>query len=191
MNWMEEIMIICGISVDIFGTMACKGAVMARLEPGRMAGLSGLVALWQLAALGAGAFLSSRLQAYGDMGYGSFLGQALAAGILFGLAIRLLGKAWKNEGIVEKREDRLNWKQMVCNLAVTSLYTLLAGVAFGLVGFQMEAILGMMLCISIAVVLLGLYSGYRLGSLHKLAAYGAGAALLGIAGMDVVLRMVL
>lgn len=191
MNWIEEILIICGISLDIFGVMTCKGAVMARLEPKRMAGLCSLVALWQAGALALGAFLSDLLQTQRNIGHGTFLGQVLAAVIFFGLALRLLRKAWKNEWVTERREDRLDWKQMVRKLAVTGLYTLLAGVAFGFMGFQMKVILLMMLCASIVVVLLGIYSGYRLGSLHKLQAYAAGAALLGLAGADVVLRMVL
>lgn len=189
MNWVEEILIICGISLDIFGAMTCKGAVMANLAPRRMAGLCGLVALWQLAALGLGALLSRLLQAQGNIGYGTLLGQVIAAVIFFGLAIRLVRKAWKNEQVAEKREERLNWKQLIWHLTVTGLYTLLAGVAFGFVGFHMTTILIMMLCVSVAVVLLGVYTGYRLGFAHKLQAYAVGGALLAIAGADVVLRM--
>lgn len=190
MNWMEEILIICGISLDIFGTMTCKGAVVARLEPKGLAKLCSLVTLWQLAALALGAFLADFLQIQKNVGHGTLLGQMIAAAIFFGLAVRLLIKAWKNESIVEKREEHPQWKRMILQLAAAGLYTLLAGVAFGFVGFDLTAILLMMLCVSVAVVLLGIYTGYRLGFQHKLQAYVAGGVLLLIAGFDVALRII-
>lgn len=189
MNWIEEILIICGISLDIFGTMACKGAVVAKLTPRRLIKLCGLVAVWQLAALWLGAFLSELLQLHRKIGHGTLLGEVVAAAILFGLAVRLLRKAWKNEGIPERREEHPLWKPEFLQLAAASFYTLLAGVAFGFVGFNLTAILVMMLCVSVVVVLAGMYTGYRLGFAHKLQAYVAGGVLLLIAGVDVVLRM--
>lgn len=190
MSWIEEILIICGISLDIFGTMAGRGAVAARLEPRRLAGLCGLAALWQPAALGLGALLSELLQLHHKIGHGTLLGQVIAALIFFGLAVRLLRKVWKDENVVERREDHPQWKRIILQLAAASFYTLLAGVAFGFVGFNLKAILIMMLCVSVAVVLLGMYTGYRLGFAHRFSVYVTGGVLLVIAGVDVVLRMV-
>jgi putative Mn2+ efflux pump MntP len=110
--------------------------------------------------------------------------------IFFGLGIRLLIKAWKNERVVEKREERPDWKRTVLHLAITSIYTFLTGVAFGFIGFHMATILIMIVCISVAVVLLGMYTGYRLGFEHKLQAYILGAMLLGVAGVDVIVRYI-
>lgn len=190
MNWIEEILIICGISLDVFAAMACQGALVAKIEKKRLVLLCGLIAAWQVAALFLGDFLAALLRKRVG-GYEMVLGEILAAAIFFCLGIRLLIKAWKNERIVEKREEDLNWKRLVFQTAVTAMYTFLTGVAFGFLGVHVVAVLIMVVCISILVVTLGMYTGYRLGFEQKLKAYIAGAALLFIAGVDVVIRYIM
>ncbi len=190
MSWWEEILIICGISLDIFGAMTCQGALVARIEKRRLALLCGIVAAWQLAALLLGYLVAARLAGRVESGREVFLGRVIAAAIFFCLGIRLLLKAWKNERIVEKREEHPGWKRFFVMAAGTSVYTLLAGVAFGFLGIHVAAVTLMVICVSILVVALGMYTGYRLGFEYKLKAYVAGAVLLGLAGVDVIVRYI-
>lgn len=189
MSWIEEILIICGISLDIFAAMTCQGSLVAKIEKRNLALLCGLVALWQVAALYLGILLSTLLVGQVN-GYEVFLGRVIAAAILFCLGIRLLIKAWKNERIEERREEHLRWKKFQITIAATSFYTFLTGVAFGFLGIHLAAVLIMVVCVSILVVVFGMYTGYRLGSRQKLKAYAAGAALLVISGLNVIVRYV-
>lgn len=190
MNWMEEILIVCGISLDVFAAMACQGALVARIEKGRLAVLCGLIVFWQLCSLFCGSLLSTLLKRR----TGSqelVLGEILAALIFFGLGLRLLRKAWRNERIPERREAHPDWKRFLPWAAATGFYTLLAGVAFGFLGIYLPAVLGMVIALSILGAVLGMYTGYRLGFEQKCKAYAAGAVLLLAAGVDVVVRYVI
>lgn len=188
MRWWEELLIICGISLDIFGALTCQGALIAKIEKKRLFLLCSLVAAWQLAALALGYLLSTLLGRQVDSGYEAFLGQAIAAAIFFCLGIRMLLKAWKNEWIVERREEYPGWKWFLVMAVGTGFYTLLAGVAFGFLGIHVAAVAVMTVCVSILVVVLGIYTGYRLGFEPKRKAQAAGAVLLVAAGVDVIVR---
>lgn len=188
MNWLEEILIIVGVSLDIFASMACQGALLAKIEKRQLVLLCVLAAVWQLAALCLGDLVAALLGWQVNSGHEAFLGRVLAAAIFFCLSIRLVIKAWKNERIVEKREESLGWKRFLLVMAGSGNYTFLAGVAFGFLGIRLLPALVMIVCISILVVALGMYTGYRLGFEQKLKAYAAGAVLLMAAGVDVIVR---
>ena len=61
-------------------------------------------------------------------------------------------------------------------------------VAFGFLETNLMVILIMIVCLTIAVVIMGTYTGYHFGFEHKRKAYVGGAILLWIAGFDVVFR---
>ena len=105
--------------------------------------------------------------------------------------MRLVAKAIKNDRIVEHCEQKLGWKQLLAIAAVTSIYTLLTGIAFGFLGTNLLVMLLMIAGLTIAVVVTGIYTGYHLGFEHKTKAYIAGAILLWIAGIDVIVRHIL
>lgn len=188
MNWLEEVLIILGISLDIFATMACQGALVAKIEKKHLALLCALVSVWQLAALCLGDLVATLLGWQVNSGRETFLGRVLAAVIFFCLGLRLLVKAWKNERIVEKREENLDWKRFLLIMAVSGNYTFLTGIAFGFLSIHLLPAMVMILSISILVVALGMYTGYRLGFEQKRKAYAAGTVLLLAAGVDVIVR---
>ena len=57
MNWIENLLIIGGVSLDIFATMESQGSLVAKIEKRGLAFICGFVCLWQTAAFGAGMFL--------------------------------------------------------------------------------------------------------------------------------------
>ena len=108
--------------------------------------------------------------------------------IFFCLGVRLIVKAIKNERVNEHREENLGFKRFWRMAAVTSIYTLLTGIAFGFLETNLMVILIMIVCLTIAVVIMGTYTGYHFGFEHKRKAYIGGTILLWIAGFDVVFR---
>jgi putative Mn2+ efflux pump MntP len=188
MNWVEDLLILAGISLDIFAAMECQGSLVAKVDKKHLALISGLIAAWQLAALFVGFYASVLL--YGvRSGYDErFIGLVLAAVIFFGLGIRLSVKAVRNERVNEKREENLGFKRFLRMAAGTSIYTFLTGAAFGFLQTSLARVLVMIVCCTIVVVVAGMYTGYRLGFVHKTKAYVGGALLLFIAGVDVIVR---
>ena len=53
-------------------------------------------------------------------------------------------------------------KKFLRMTAVTSIYTLLAGIAFGFLGTNVALMLIIIVCMTIAFVVLGVYTGYHL-----------------------------
>ncbi len=192
MNWIENLLILAGISLDIFAAMECQGSLVAKIDKVHLSIICILIAMWQMAALFIGNYISVLLYSYSGhiANDGKFMGFVLATAIFFGLGVRLIVKAIRNERVYEKREENLGFKRFLRMAAITSVYTLLAGVAFGFLQTNLLRILIMIVCCTIVVVVAGMYTGYRLGFVHKTKAYIGGAVLLWIAGVDVIVRYI-
>ena len=106
--------------------------------------------------------------------------------VAIGHAVTLY-KAWKNEGILERLSD-VNYKQLCVAAFFTSLDALFAGMGFGLLKARFYIVALSILIITAVMVILGLYTGMRLGYEQKTKAYGIGGILLLISAIDVVLK---
>lgn len=191
MNWVENLLIVAGISLDIFGAMECQGSLVNKVNKKLLSGICVLMAVCQLIALFLGHFLSDLFCKSHPMSDERFLGEILAMVIFFGLGIRLIVKAIRNERIEEHLEMNLGIRRFVRLASVSSLYTILAGIAFGFIGTNVIAILVMIVVVTIAFVIGGMYTGYHMGFTSKTTVYTVGAILLWIAGLDVLLQRVL
>lgn len=192
MNWIENLLILAGISLDIFAAMECQGSLVAKVDRKHLSIICILIAVWQMAALFIGNYTSVLLYSYNGhiANDEKFMGFVLAAAIFFGLGIRLIVKAVRNERVYERREENLGFKRFWRMAAITSVYTLLTGVAFGFLQTNLLRIMVMIVCCTVVVVVSGMYTGYRLGFVHKTKAYIGGAVLLWIAGVDVIVRYI-
>ena len=191
MSWIEIVLITIGMSLDTFAAVECQGALVAKLEKKRLSMAVTVIALWQTIALLIGSFLVTLLNQYDTQLSGeAFIGRILAILILFGMGLRMYVKAWRNERIVEKREDGLDIKKTFFSIAKGTIFTILTGIAFAFLEADIKAVLIMIICVTIAMVIIGLYTGYRLGFEQKSKAYIGGGALLIAAGIDVIVRYI-
>lgn len=191
MSWIEIVLITIGMSLDTFAAVECQGALVAKLEKKRLSMAVTVIALWQTIALLIGSFLVTLLNQYDTQLSGeAFIGRILAILILFGMGLRMFVKAWRNERIVEKREDGLDIKKTFFLIAKGTIFTILTGIAFAFLEADIKAVLIMIICVTIAMVIIGLYTGYRLGFEQKSKAYIGGGALLIAAGIDVIVRYI-
>ena len=191
MSWIEIVLITIGMSLDTFAAVECQGALVAKLEKKRLSMAVTVIALWQTIALLIGSFLVTLLKQYDTQLSGeAFIGRILAILILFGMGLRMFVKAWRNERIVEKREDGLDIKKTFFSIAKGTIFTILTGIAFAFLEADIKAVLIMIICVTIAMVIIGLYTGYRLGFEQKSKAYIGGGALLIAAGIDVIVRYI-
>lgn len=191
MSWIEIVLITIGMSLDTFAAVECQGALVAKLEKKRLSMAVTVIALWQTIALLIGSFLVTLLNQYDTQLSGeAFIGRILAILILFGMGLRMFVKAWRNERIVEKRDDGLDIKKTFFSIAKGTIFTILTGIAFAFLEADIKAVLIMIICVTIAMVIIGLYTGYRLGFEQKSKAYIGGGALLIAAGIDVIVRYI-
>lgn len=184
MSIVEELVIILGISLDIFAVMECQGSLVAKVKKKQLMLMCAILVIGQAAALGIGEFISLLLSR--DKEGEIFLGQVAAAVIFLCLGVRLFLKAWKNERIMERRKETLSVAEFIKLYARNSVCTLLTGLAFGFLEGSMGVILILVTIITILVTVFGMYTGYRLGFEHKIKAYLTGGVLLVVGGMYVI-----
>ncbi len=185
MQWLESLLIIGGVSLDIFATMECQGSVVAKIEKKGLAFISCLVCIWQLTAFSAGSFLASFfLQSEEIAEKEQSIGNGIAVIIYVGLGIHLIMKAVRNEKINEHREESFNRKSIWNGMVGVGGYTLLAGIAFGFAESGRLFCMTAIVILSVLAVIAGTYTGYHYGFAPRRKAYGIGGVLLWIAGIE-------
>lgn len=191
MNWIENILIIAGISFDIFATMEIEGAMLADVKRKPLAIACVLVTILQMAFFFGGYAACYEVKRYGLLANAENIGYIVAIIVFALLGLRLLIKAIKREFIQERRRESIRVAEYIKIVTVTSLYTLVAGCVFGLVGTSVLMMAIVILICSVLVVIGGMYTGYHYGFELKTGAYVTGAILLWIAGVEMLLRCVL
>ena len=191
MNWIEDLLIVLGISLDIFAEMECQGSLVARINKKHLSLICVLTAAIQLLALYLGHLLSSLYCRKYPKTDEQVLGQVISMLICLGLGVRLIVKAIRNEHLEEHLEKNPGIRRFVRMASVSSIYTVMAGIAFGFLGTNLAAILIMIVVLTVIVVTAGMYTGYRLGFASKSTVYVIGAALLLAAAADVLIRRIL
>lgn len=191
MNWAEDLLIILGVSLDLFAAMECQGSLVARINKKHLSLICVLTAAFQLLALYLGHFLSNLYCRNNPKTDEQFLGHVIAMLIFLGLGVRLIVKAIRNEHVEEHLEKNPGIRRFVRMALVSSIYTVMAGIAFGFLGVNLLVVLVMVVVLTMAVVAAGMYTGYRIGFASKSFVYVAGAVLLVIAAVDVLARKIL
>ena len=191
MNWMENLLIIAGVSLDIFAAMECQGSLVAKINKKNLTVICGIVALAQLITLYLGHFLSSLFCRYRSVPDEKLLGQIISMVIFMILGIRLMVKAIRNEHVEEHLEHHLGIRRFVRMACISGIYTLLTGIAFGFLETNVLMILIMIAVCTVAFVIGGIYTGYRVGYEAKTKVYIVGALLLWVAGLDVLFGRIL
>lgn len=163
MNWMENLLIIAGVSLDIFAAMECQGSLVAKINKKNLTVICGIVALAQLITLYLGHFLSSLFCRYRSVPDEKLLGQIISMVIFMILGIRLMVKAIRNEHVEEHLEHHLGIRRFVRMACISGIYTLLTGIAFGFLETNVLMILIMIVVCTVAFVIGGIYTGYRVG----------------------------
>ena len=191
MNWMENLLIIAGVSLDIFAAMECQGSLVAKINKKNLTVICGIVALAQLITLYLGHFLSSLFCHYQSVPDEKLLRQIISIVIFMILGIRLMVKAIRNEHVEEHLEHHLGIRRFVRMACISGIYTLLTGIAFGFLETNVLMILIMIVVCTVAFVIGGIYTGYRVGYEAKTKVYIVGALLLWVAGLDVLIGRIL
>ena len=191
MNWLENLLIVAGISLNIFAGMEGQGALVKKINKKHLFAICTVVAIGQLIELFLGYFLSDLFCRKYAVANEKMLGEIIAMLIFFAVGIRLMTKAVRNERIEEHLENDLGIKRFILMVARTGIYTILVGIAFGFLGTNATLLLIMTLIVTIAFVIGGMYTGYHLGFDSKTVVYVVGTILLWISGFNVLLSRVI
>ena len=191
MSWIEEVLILAGVLLDVFAATEGQGAMVAKVNKKQLTGICFLMAGCQLAALLGGyalARLCYRLTAHPAE---QLIGGIIACAIFLLLGIRLMAKAMHRDTVLERLTQKLPMGYFVRLSGQTAVFMVLAGISFGFLQTNLWALIGMILILSVVVIIGGMYAGYHFGLEQRRAAYVIGAVLLLLAAADVVIRCVI
>ena len=191
MNWIENLLIVAGASIDIFVAMECQGSLVKSINKKQLSVLCIAAGMMQTIALFIGFYISDLYCRKFPESNETLLGEIIAFSIFIALGIRLLLKALKNEFIIEHLIAKFEIAKTIHVCAVTSVYTILAGIAFGFMGTNLPAILIMTVILSIIFIVAGINVGYNFGFEQKTKTYFVGTLLLFLAGADIMVRYIL
>ncbi|MCR4733066.1 MAG: manganese efflux pump [Lachnospiraceae bacterium] len=190
MNWLENLLILIGISLDVYAAMEIEGAMIPQVKKKALGIACGVVTIWQCVFFFGGYFFSYELLHLHYLKNGPKIGSVLAV-IIFGLlGIRLMTKAIRQGNFDEKRRD-IQIRKYIRIIATSSIYTLFTGAACGLVGSNEIYMLLVIVITTVGVVIGGVYTGYHFGYGSKSRLYVIGGIMLFIAGGLLFLRDVL
>lgn len=188
MNWLESILIVAGISLDLFTTMEIEGAKLGKIKKSTLFITSGLITLLQLGFFFGGYAICYNVAKNEVFNKTTWLGEIIAFIIFILLAVRLLIKAIKQEFVDEKRCE-ITRHTYVRIIFVTTIYAIFAGCAAGFLGANAYLLLAAIIVCSFLLVFSGLYMGYMMGFKGKTIFYSCGSAVLFLAAVFHILKL--
>lgn len=190
MNNFLNVLIIAGVSLDLFASMEIEGSMLTKVNKKKLFISTTLITLLQIAFYFGGFCATYFLDKYGSIKNTQMVGDIIATVILYLLGGRLIFKAISRKFIHEHLKES-TVKQYVKMIVVASLYTIAAGAACGLLESSVILSLIVIVIASVIVCLSGVYVGMYYGYEGRTIVYITGALLLFIAGTDVLMENVL
>lgn len=191
MNWLENMLIMAGILLDVFAAMEIQGSMIAHLKKRTLILACIVVAAVELGFYNIGYFACWFLADGGYIPNPEYYGEAVAAIVLALLGGRLLAKAVERKLIFERRRDGIRVFDYIRIIVMSSVYTAAAGCVSGLLGVTIWQVVIIIFVISVIMVACGLYTGLHYGFENKTIAYVAGALLLWGVSLEMFLHRVI
>lgn len=189
MNIIDILMISIGLSFDVFAVTTVEGAMLAKVEKKKLGIMCVIFCLWQLVAVLLGNLITL-IPLFQDSASGlQFLWNIISAVIFFAMASFMIYKGWRKEDIFERREE-INFKNVCVTALIVSLDAFFAGIGFGFLNAELLIVGVAIELVTILFVILGVYTGYRLGYEQKTKALLIGGVILLIASIDIVFRFI-
>lgn len=191
MNYLQGILIVAGISLDLLATMEVEGAKLGEIRRKTLLLNSLLITGLQLGFFFGGYYIChyiDQIEVFANEKT-AWLGEVIAFLVFALLGVRLFVKAIRHEFVDERRET-ISRKTYVRIILVTTIYTLFAGCATGFLEFPPLFLLITIIICSIIVVFAGVYMGYIFGFRAKTVFYAIGAAVLWAAGVNILYHLI-
>lgn len=170
-----------GLAFDVFAIAVSQGSVLGRVKASGIVLLCLMVCAWQLAAMTIGVGIASIVGVQNLSREVRMVWKILAGIILTGLGAVKLLLIYHRKAVPEVRSD-IDFKKTCGIASSTSIYTLFAGFACELLEFDTVSVAVMICVLTVAIVLIGVFVGYRNGELDK-RVYWSGGILLIMVGI--------
>ena len=180
------IMIAVALSLDIFGALCNRGALLVKFDK-KVAEIVASCAALQLTSACVGYWLGSLLLQNGTTEHSAFWVHAFAGVLLAAIGVRMLIQAFKKNGMTEHRMDEVDIRTDLKISLLQCINALLAGVVCGIMTYNF---LYMVIAIALGTAIfaaVGYFSGRSFGPTPSHKAYAIGGGMLCI--ISIVLQL--
>lgn len=187
MGLIEILIVVVGISLDVYAVVVCFGALLLRIDRHRLIRMCVIFCIWQVLALLGGWAIMKIPAVEKAAGKIANVWDLFGVIVFVALGLLMLYKAWKNKPVDERLTD-IKYGQVVGAAFFTSIDALIAGFGLSFMNVNIYYSMLLQLIVTVIMVILGLYTGYRLGYEGKRAAYNIGGVLLLLTAVNIIFR---
>lgn len=190
MDFLQILLVVVGLSLDVFAYGLYKGAMISRIHKANLLKMIGIFSGFQMGMMLVGAIITMIPAIHPDYTSANRLWEMAAAVLFFGLGIWMILRSFnkKYKKIEEQVNDNFDYKMIVFWAFMTSLDALIAGFGFGLLSAQLWVTILTLGIVTAASVIVGVLAGYLLGCgpMNRFIAAGGGIVIIG--GIDILVH---
>lgn len=190
MRMFEILLIAVGLSLDVLAYGLYKGAMMPEVRPGTMVKLCTVFTVWQTLSILCGCLIGMIPKVTAAAEGAAVRWQYVSAVIFWGLGIYMIAKARRRNRIIERKEEKIQIKQIMVLACITSIDAFIAGIGCGFLQTDVAAVVATVAVVTWLCVVVGVYGGYWLGCQFKNRVVALGGCILVLGGLELLLRRV-
>ena len=190
MGLWQILVIVTGLSLDVFAYCLYKGAMISVVPKGEITKVVSLFTGFQVGMMVVGTMITQIPAIKEKYLAANRLWTFLAALTFFALGIVMIAKAVRkrHRRIEEQKQDAFNYHVIVFWAFITSIDALIAGLGFGFMGLKLLGTLLIMAIITAASSVCGFAAGYWLGCGPMNTFVGIGGCLVLVGGVDLLVN---
>ncbi len=188
MSILENILIVAGLSMNIFLIGQYEGSMVRRVEPKVLFVICLIVGVFETIAMLSGYmltripfFAASDSEDLKDFCY-------FVAAILFLLiAAYMIYKAFRRAPVQERLHE-IAYRRIVLEVVLVAVFTFMAGIGWGFIGHNIIMATCVIAGATMAACALGIWYGFMEGCKGRYVIYGIGGAMLAFVGTEILIR---
>ncbi len=180
MDWIIVVLVCLGLAFDVFSIAVAQGSVLGKVKFRGLVFMCLIVWAWQLVTLSIGYGIAALINVNELQKEVRDALQLVTATIFVGCGGIKIFLVQKRKAVPEELSD-INFKKLHGIAAPISIYTFFAALGCGFLALSYANVCAIICVMTIAIVVLGVFVGYRNGELNK-KMYWAGGIFLISAG---------
>lgn len=190
MDFLQILLVVVGLSLDVFAYGLYRGAMLSRIHKGNLLKMIGIFAAFQMGMMLVGAIITMIPAFHPNYSSANRIWEIAAAILFFGLGAWMILRSFnkKYKKIEEQVNDKFDYKLITFWAFMTSLDSLIAGFGFGLLSVELWVMILTLGVVTAICVIAGVFAGYLLGCSPMNRFIAAGGCIVIIGGIDILVH---
>lgn len=184
MNWIIVVLVCLGLAFDVFSIAVSQGSVLGKVKFRGLVFMCLIVWAWQLVTLSIGYGIVALIDVKSLQPEIRDALWLVASTIFIACGGIKIFLVQRRKAVPEELSD-INLKKLHGIVAPTSIYTFFAAIGCGFLTLSYTEVCAVICILTIAIVIMGVFVGYRNGELNKKMYWAGGIFLIGAGALVV------